>query len=174
MKERAISTPVGEVVLGASSTGLMLCATGDSARELKAKLEKANDVSRAEFVLDAAVRALSLYFRGEFSSLLSIPLELSGTEFRRSVYRSLVSVRAGEIISYKELAEWIGKPGAIRAVGSACRENPLHLFVPCHRVVSVDGALSGFRGGVEIKKTLLSFEQEIQTVEERTEGAVGL
>lgn len=174
MIERIVNSPIGEIVLGASSSGIRLCATGRAARELRERVSSSGETERAPLVLDAAEKALQLYFRGEFSALLGIPLEISGTEFQRSVYHALLSVRAAEILSYKELAEWVGNPAAVRAVGSACRENSLHLFVPCHRVVSIDGELSGFRGGIDIKRYLLNFEREVHTLDEETESANSL
>ena len=80
------------------------------------------------------------------------------TGFRAEVLRELAQVPFGETTTYRELAGAVGNPRAVRAVGGACANNPLPLFVPCHRVLRADGALGGYRGGVEAKRFLLEME----------------
>ena len=83
---------------------------------------------------------------------------MEGTEFQRSVWREIEKIPFGKTKTYLEIAKAIGKPGASRAVGSACGANPLPLLVPCHRVLASNGGLGGFSGGLDIKKKLLSME----------------
>ncbi|PZO79304.1 MAG: bifunctional DNA-binding transcriptional regulator/O6-methylguanine-DNA methyltransferase Ada [Mesorhizobium amorphae] len=88
-----------------------------------------------------------------------LPLDIQGTAFQERVWRALVAIPAGETVSYAELAARIGAPSATRAVAGACAANPLAVAVPCHRVVRNDGALSGYRWGVDRKRALLLKEQ---------------
>ncbi|HAP00257.1 MAG TPA: cysteine methyltransferase [Fibrobacteres bacterium] len=81
-----------------------------------------------------------------------------GTEFQRKVWREIEKIPLGKTRTYADIAKAIGKPGASRAVGSACGANPIPLFVPCHRVVASNGGLGGFSGGLDIKKKLLRLE----------------
>jgi len=170
---RTVDSPVGPITLGASSSHLLLCATGECASELLRELESRevavseNISPEAVELLNRAERALELYFNGEFSALSSVPLKLSGTDFQKSVWTEMLHIRGGDLASYKALAEAINNSGAVRAVGLACRVNPLHLFVPCHRIVASDGDLSGFRGGLEVKKWLLNFEFEVSREEQQ-------
>ncbi|ALS75291.1 cysteine methyltransferase [Planococcus rifietoensis] len=89
----------------------------------------------------------------------SLPLDVAGTEFQRSIWQALQEIPYGQTVSYSELAERIGKPQAIRAAGSAVGANPLLLFIPCHRVIRKNGDATGFRGGMELKHHLLKTEQ---------------
>ncbi|MBL8520531.1 MAG: bifunctional DNA-binding transcriptional regulator/O6-methylguanine-DNA methyltransferase Ada [Betaproteobacteria bacterium] len=96
-------------------------------------------------------------------SAASLPLDIRGTAFQHRVWRELTTLRRGETVSYAELARRIGQPGAARAVASACAQNGIAVLVPCHRVVRADGALSGYRWGVERKRELLDREQRIDS-----------
>lgn len=169
---RKVQSPVGEITLGATSTALILCATGDCVSELKKELQERGiyfkdslDNESASEILERSEKALKLYFTGELSALQSIPLAPMGTDFQKAVWKELLLIRGGDIASYKAISEALNNPGAARAVGLACRLNPIHLFIPCHRIISVDGALTGFRGGVERKQFLLDFERHTQEAE---------
>ena len=85
-------------------------------------------------------------------------LDLIGTEFQKKVWKTLASVPFGTTISYGELAARIGNPDAARAVGLANGKNPIPIIIPCHRVIGKDGSLTGFGGGIEVKKQLLELE----------------
>ena len=87
-----------------------------------------------------------------------IPVEASGTAFQEAVWRALTGIPRGEVLTYSEVASLVGRPKAVRAVGSACGANPVALLVPCHRVVASDGSLGGYRWGVERKARILSAE----------------
>ena len=90
----------------------------------------------------------------------SLPLDIRGTAFQQQVWRALQKIPAGRTRSYAEVARSIGRPDAMRAVGSACGANPVALVVPCHRVVQTGGGLGGYRWGVERKRELLEAESE--------------
>jgi methylated-DNA-[protein]-cysteine S-methyltransferase len=107
----------------------------------------------------AAIGQLAEYFAGE-RRRFELSLAPRGTEFQRRVWRALTEIPYGETISYGELARRIGNPNASRAVGLANGANPLPIVVPCHRVIGADGSLTGFGGGLPIKRKLLALESE--------------
>ncbi|MEF2967897.1 methylated-DNA--[protein]-cysteine S-methyltransferase [Paenibacillus sp. M1] len=102
---------------------------------------------------------LTAYLRGEITCF-SLPLELAGTPFQRAVWNALCAIPYGETASYSDIAKRIGKPAAVRAVGTAIGANPVLLGVPCHRVIGKNGALTGYRGGLEMKTRLLQLERD--------------
>jgi methylated-DNA-[protein]-cysteine S-methyltransferase len=108
-------------------------------------------------LLQEAADQLSEYFSG-FRTVFTIPLAPEGTEFQRTVWRHLQDIPYGRTISYGELAKWLGNPKASRAVGAANGCNPIPIMIPCHRVIGANGKLTGFGGGLPIKKALLSIE----------------
>jgi AraC family transcriptional regulator, regulatory protein of adaptative response / methylated-DNA-[protein]-cysteine methyltransferase len=89
---------------------------------------------------------------------LDLPLDVRGTAFQQRVWRALRAVAVGTTVSYAEVARRIGAPRSVRAVAQACAANPLAVLIPCHRVVRHDGALSGYRWGIERKRALLTLE----------------
>ena len=89
---------------------------------------------------------------------LDLPLDIRGTAFQQRVWQALQAIPPGSTLSYTELARRIGAPAAVRAVASACAANPLAVVIPCHRVVRNDGALAGYRWGIERKRALLDRE----------------
>lgn len=97
------------------------------------------------------------YFRGERREF-TVPLDPRGTPFRQRVWAALAAVPYGETVTYGELARRAGSPGAVRAVGQANHFNPLPIFLPCHRVVGADGSLTGYAGGLDMKRFLLDLE----------------
>lgn len=101
---------------------------------------------------------LSEYFSGKRRSF-DIPLSLKGTGFQQKVWRELMKIPYGETRSYSSIAEAIGNPRAVRAVGMANNRNPVPIIIPCHRVVGKDGSLVGYAGGLEIKKYLIELEK---------------
>ena len=104
------------------------------------------------------IEQLAAYFAGELDTF-DLPLALRGTPFQRTVWSALREIPYGETVSYGELAQLIGKPGAARAVGLANGKNPVGIIVPCHRVVGSGGDLTGYGGGLERKQYLLDFER---------------
>jgi methylated-DNA-[protein]-cysteine S-methyltransferase len=104
--------------------------------------------------------ALSSYLRGDLAAIDALEVEMPGTPFQRSVWKSLRTIPAGATASYGEIARRIGQPTAVRAVGLANRSNPVAIVVPCHRVIGADGSLTGYGGGLERKRWLLAHEAE--------------
>jgi methylated-DNA-[protein]-cysteine S-methyltransferase len=102
--------------------------------------------------------ALSAYFDGDLTSLDAIACATGGTSFQRAVWAALRSIPAGTTLSYGALAQRIGRPAAVRAVGLANGANPIGVVVPCHRVIGADGSLTGYGGGIERKRWLLRHE----------------
>ena len=109
-------------------------------------------------LLEWAAEELRQYFRGELRRF-TFPVEVHGTPFQRSVWEALRTIPYGETRTYGQIAALIGHPRAARAVGMANHRNPLCLVVPCHRVVGAGGGLTGYAGGLEIKRRLLALEQ---------------
>lgn len=103
------------------------------------------------------VRQLEEYLAGKRKTF-TIPVRFSGTSFQQRIYRCLLDIPYGQTKTYGEVAELVGKPLAARAVGAACRANPLHLIVPCHRVIGRNGKLTGYAGGIQRKNALLRLE----------------
>jgi methylated-DNA-[protein]-cysteine S-methyltransferase len=108
-------------------------------------------------VLDRAARQLDEYFAGTRRSF-DLPLSLVGTPFQRKVWLELAAIRYGTTISYGEQAKRLGRPGAARAVGAANGAHPVPNELPSHRVIGAGGALTGFGGGLGIKRALLELE----------------
>lgn len=110
-------------------------------------------------LLEEAEEQLNEYFchlRTEFD----LPIAPKGTAFQQAVWEQLDQIPYGETRTYGQIAEALGKPGASRAVGAACRANPLWIILPCHRVVGAKGDLTGYAYGTEVKQALLELEQE--------------
>jgi methylated-DNA-[protein]-cysteine S-methyltransferase len=107
----------------------------------------------------AAVIQLEQYFAGERTGF-DLELALTGTEFERRVWDEVRAIPYGETATYAEIAARVGRPGACRAVGRANGRNPVAVIVPCHRVVGSDGSLTGYAGGVEMKRALLELERQ--------------
>ena len=102
--------------------------------------------------------ALASYFAGDLRSIDRIEVATMGTQFQRDVWAALRTIRPGITLSYSALAARIGRPKAVRAVGAANGSNPISVVVPCHRVIGADGSLTGYGGGIERKRWLLSHE----------------
>ena len=101
---------------------------------------------------------LTRYFAGEVGALDTVPVELNGTPFQKTVWQVLRRIPGGTTISYAELARRIGDPAAVRAVGTANGANPVAVIVPCHRVIGSNGKLTGYGGGLDRKQWLLEHE----------------
>ncbi|HJV43054.1 methylated-DNA--[protein]-cysteine S-methyltransferase [Caulobacter sp.] len=102
--------------------------------------------------------AFARYFGGALDALSALTWDTGGTSFQRSVWRALCEIRPGETLTYSQLARRVERPAAIRAVGAANGANPLSLVAPCHRVIGMGGALTGYGGGLERKRWLLTHE----------------
>lgn len=113
-------------------------------------------------ILKQTIQQLNEYFAGQRRQF-DLPLAATGTPFQQSVWRGLCAIPYGATCSYQQLAEAIGNPQAVRAVGVANSKNPLSIIVPCHRVVGKNGQLTGYAGGLERKAFLLDLEQRTST-----------
>ena len=117
-----------------------------------------DDGERDDHALPALREQLDAYWRHELRDF-DVPLALAGTPFQQRVWAALRTIPYGTTWSYRELAEHIGAPTAVRAVGAANGRNPVWLVVPCHRVIGSSGALTGFAGGIDVKRFLLYHER---------------
>ncbi|MNI75356.1 Methylated-DNA--protein-cysteine methyltransferase [compost metagenome] len=111
--------------------------------------------------LFTASQQLKEYFAGERRQF-DLRLDLQGSEFQRKVWNALLTIPYVETASYKDIAEMIGQPKAVRAVGGANNKNPIPIIVPCHRVIGSNGSLVGYGGGLSIKESLLSLERNVE------------
>ncbi len=150
----------GHALTARTQRGLCWLAFGDSPQELLDDL--ARQMHAATLVLSATLGTtlrsiLDVARAGR--ALPSLPLDLRGTAFQLRVWNLLQKIPAGETRSYRQLAQELGQPQASRAVARACATNSVALLVPCHRVVAVNGALSGYRWGTERKRALLAAEK---------------
>ena len=109
-------------------------------------------------VIKETYKQLSEYFTKKRKTF-DIPLKLEGTEFQKAVWHALMKIPYGKTATYLEIAETIGNPKASRAVGMANNKNKIPIVIPCHRVIGSNGSLTGYAGGLEIKKKLLNIEK---------------
>ena len=105
-------------------------------------------------------RALEAYFAGNVTALENLAVRTGGSAFQQQVWAALREIPAGTTMSYGQLAQRVGRPGASRAVGRANGSNPIGIVVPCHRVIGADGSLTGYGGGMQRKRWLLEHERE--------------
>ena len=108
-------------------------------------------------VLVETERQLKQYFAGE-RDRFDLPLDFAGTQFQQKVWQALLTIPFGETRSYSQIAQQVGSPKAVRAVGAANGKNPISIVTPCHRVIGASGSLTGFAGGLEAKQFLLGLE----------------
>jgi methylated-DNA-[protein]-cysteine S-methyltransferase len=152
---KLLRTPVGTLTLVATSQGLAaILWENDRPRRVPLNLvaEEADHP-----VLVETARQLEEYFAGT-RTVFALPLDFSGTRFQRDVWNALQTIPFGETRSYARIAEQIGCPRAVRAVGAANGRNPISIVAPCHRVIGSTGKLTGFAGGLEVKAHLLALE----------------
>jgi methylated-DNA-[protein]-cysteine S-methyltransferase len=153
MKYARVDTPIGKLTVMAAETGIRrILWDGEAPPE--GAVEGGSDI------LDAAVTQIREYFAGARTTF-DLPLDLGGTPFQQKVWLELGSIPFGTTISYGEQAQRVGRPQAARAVGAANGRNPVPIVLPCHRVIGSGGALTGFGGGLDTKRTLLRHEAEV-------------
>ena len=159
---RTLDTPVGPLLLAATAQGLVRVAferEGFDAVLAALATRVSPRVLEAPRRLDEAAAELEEYFTGA-RRRFDLPLDRAlSTGFREKVQRVLPRIDYGSTRSYKEIAELVGSPRAVRAVGTACATNPLPIVVPGHRVLRTDGALGGYIGGLDAKTALLTLER---------------
>lgn len=154
-------SPLGPMTLAASDRGL--CGAWFDGQKHQPD-PQAWPQDAAHPVLLRAQAQLAQYFGGQ-RRVFELPLDLAaGTDFQQAVWRALLQIAPGATTAYGELARRIGKPQAVRALGAAVGRNPISIIVPCHRVVGVGGALTGYAGGLDRKTALLRLERLESTV----------
>lgn len=149
-------SPLGQMTLQANEQGLL----GAWFETHTTQPEDLGSEDKAFPVLIEASNQLTEYFSGK-NVQFTVPLSAKGTDFQVKVWNALQSIPYGETWSYQEIADFIGNPKAVRAVGAANGKNPISIFVPCHRVIGMNGKLTGYAGGVERKRRLLELEGDL-------------
>ena len=145
--EKLIESPIGSLTIVSDGESITAVRFGDMTGGLPSCA-----------LLEQAAEELAEYFAGQ-RRVFTVPLNVQGTDFQQSVWAALCKIPYGETASYAEIAERIGNPAACRAVGSANHCNPIPIFIPCHRVIGKNGSLTGYAGGMDMKKILLDLEK---------------
>jgi AraC family transcriptional regulator of adaptative response/methylated-DNA-[protein]-cysteine methyltransferase len=162
------ASPVGRILVAATSAGVCFVEIGDTDSGLLSSLH--DEFPRAAIAASrssrlapyaATARAIAAGERPPDS----VPVDIRGTAFQWKVWRALTDIPGGRTKTYAELAKAVGKPLAVRAVARACATNPLSLVIPCHRVIGSDGTLRGYRWGIEVKRALLAAERPVGSQE---------
>ncbi|QAY88711.1 methylated-DNA--[protein]-cysteine S-methyltransferase [Pseudomonas sp. ACM7] len=150
-----LASPVGELKLVANGSRLaaILWENDKPERVPLGPMREAPDHP----ILMRTAQQLREYFAGT-RSRFDLELDFAGTEFQKKVWAALLTIPFGETRSYSEIAQQIGNPSAVRAVGAANGKNPISIIAPCHRVIGASGKLTGFAGGLEAKERLLTLE----------------
>ncbi len=149
----SMESPIGPLLLAGDDRGLRLVYFVNGRRPMSPRCDWVEDKKPFKEV----IHQLDAYFEGKLQDF-DLPLVLDGTEFQLLVWSNLKEIPYGETISYGQLADRIGSPNAARAVGLANGSNPIPIIIPCHRVIGSSGDLTGFGGGLPIKKKLLALE----------------
>lgn len=160
MNFQFIDTPIGALRLVSNGTQLVKIEFAGHHGDQQA------DRNSSDEVLEQAARQLAEYFDG-VRQRFDLPLAPGGTPFQRCVWAALADIPWGQVRSYRDIAGAIDRPAAVRAVGAANGRNPLPIVVPCHRVVGSDGSLTGFSGGLAIKRRLLELEGVLDAGQDR-------
>lgn len=147
-------SPLGTITLQANENGLL----GVWFEIQTTQPEELGQLSENDPILVKAIKQLEEYFSGDRTEF-DLPIAAVGTEFQQRVWQALTTIPYGETWSYQDLANAIGNPKAVRAVGLANGKNPVSVIVPCHRVIGKNGKLTGYAGGVERKSKLLELER---------------
>lgn len=167
MKEESIyytKLQVQQMTIYVAATEKGLCFIGSKngdLTEVEEWVKKARPTAKLvenQEKLALYITQLKEYFSGERKQF-QLPIDVTGTDFQQSVWTCLQTIAYGKTTSYSEIANLLGKPTAVRAVGAAVGANPVLIVIPCHRVISKSGKLTGFRGGLDMKKQLLCLEK---------------
>ncbi|ARK29096.1 methylated-DNA--[protein]-cysteine S-methyltransferase [Halalkalibacter krulwichiae] len=164
-----MNSPLGALTIVATDKGVCHIHFGELTKcmaTLKAWLTKQGrkgDLIPCENTLKPICEQLQQYFSGE-RTRFSVPLDLCGTEFQKKVWNTLSEIEYGETKSYKEIAQKVGAPKAVRAIGGANNQNPVPIIIPCHRVIGSNGNMVGYGGGLDKKELLLSLEGAIEKI----------
>lgn len=153
---KMMASPVGELKLVASQKGLAGVLWGG--HDTRLKLAASPRASEKHELLEEAEQQLKSYFDRKRQKF-DLPLDFTGTDFQKSVWHKLLEIPFGETRTYGQIANELGNPNAVRAVGAANGMNPISIIAPCHRVIGASGKLTGFAGGLEAKSFLLNLER---------------
>lgn len=157
-----LSTPIGVALLAFDAEGRLRAFYWDDKEAALLRLLRRQYGKRVSLETGLgpgnAIRALEAYFGGELAALDSIECRTVGTSFQQTVWAALRTIPPGQTLSYGALANQIGAPKAVRAVGLANGSNPIAVVVPCHRVIGANKTLTGYGGGIERKRWLLTHE----------------
>ena len=153
-----MSSPIGDLLLAGDDVSLKLIGFPEGKGRVEPKSDWLENTGRFALVQ----QQLDEYFTGQRREF-DLVLAPTGTEFQRAVLVALQKIPYGRTCSYRDIAERIGKPKAVRAVGAANGRNPLPIVIPCHRVIGADGRLTGFGGGLAAKSWLLNHEGSLPT-----------
>jgi len=161
-----ISTPIGTMLVLETQRGICLLEFADRKElehEIQAFLQKAKGklFEGGDNFFALLSEELDAYFR-DSSSPFSVPLDMFGSEFQKQLWKTLIEIPVGQTRSYSQVAEMIGKPQAIRAMGHANARNPIAIVIPCHRLIGVNGSLKGYGGGIWRKEWLLQHERQTE------------
>jgi methylated-DNA-[protein]-cysteine S-methyltransferase len=162
--EDRLHTPIGELVVVADREGHLRAIDWTDFETRMQRLLTLHYGARGFSLTPARnphglTDAISRYFAGDLAAIETLPVTTGGTPFQRAVWRALRNIPCGTTVSYLQLAEQIGRPTAVRAVGLANGANPVGIVVPCHRVIGSNGSLTGYGGGLDRKRWLLEHEQ---------------
>jgi len=155
-----LATPIGRMLVASDGEAVRALDWADYEPRMRRLLRlHYGAVDLVPGALPEGVRgALCAYFAGDLGAIEGIPVRTGGTVFQRSVWAGLRAVPVGHAWSYGDLAAFVGRPRAVRAVGAANGANPVGVIVPCHRVIGADRSLTGYGGGLERKRWLLRHE----------------
>jgi len=161
-----LPTPIGVALVATDDEGrLRIFEWEDHEDRMQSLLDRFYGAGRAHLVegiggngAKPVLDRLKAYFAGDVAAIDDIAADSAGTDFQRKVWKTLRKIPAGKTWSYNQLAQRIGRPAAIRAVGAANGANPISVVVPCHRVIGANGSLTGYGGGLERKRWLLRHE----------------
>ncbi len=161
---KEVKTPIGEMVFGSSENGLCLLdfKYRKSFPSILKRIKEffGDDITYGtSSIIELTEKELQAYFRGDLKQF-SIPLDLRGSEFQLQVWKALLQIKYGRTVSYLDIANKMKRPKAVRAIANANGQNGIAIIIPCHRVIGSDGSLTGYGGGVPIKKKLLSLESK--------------
>ncbi len=170
-----VDTPIGEMLIVADRGGNLRAVdwVDHETRMLRIlRLHYGEDGFRLEPARNPQdlTYAILRYFEGELTAIDTLPVRTGGTIFQRAVWHALRNIPCGTTISYARLAEQIGRPAAVRAVGLANGSNPVGVVVPCHRVIGANGSLTGYGGGIERKSWLLEHEAGVPTMKRKQQA----
>lgn len=159
VSRRTCEAPFGVVTVVGSDLGIRFVLFSNDAHPKPLERLHISDTEIHDSVNDA-ITQLQDYFAGSRHDF-ELPLDLHGTEFQVAAWRALADIPYGHTASYGQQAASIGRPTAVRAIGGANGRNPVAIVLPCHRIVGADGSLTGFGGGIAVKKWLLDHEQSM-------------